>query len=260
VALGGDGGDEVFGGYDRYLATPVMQKMNPFLGLARGGLHLVGKQSFGNTRKINRVGSQLSPKASLAARYSSILSLTQPEELSTLLNSNIYSNVAETTYINQFAEGKVSSFDRMIRSDFAAYLPGDLLVKVDIATMANSLELRSPMLDVNVVEWGVSLPRKYKIKAFETKHILKDVARSLVPAELIDRPKMGFGIPRAEWLRTGMRELLIDTLTDTTATQRGWFKSAEVKRVINTHMAGEDRDYILWPILMLELWARTWLD
>ena len=260
VALGGDGGDEVFGGYDRYLATPVMQKMNLFLGLARVSLNLTGKQSFGNTRKINRVGSQLSPKASLAARYSSILSLTQPEELSTLLNSNIYSNAAETTYVSQFAEGKVSSFDRMIRSDFAAYLPGDLLVKVDIATMANSLELRSPMLDVNVVEWGVSLPRKYKIKGFETKHILKDVARSLVPAELIDRPKMGFGIPRAEWLRTGMKEMVIDTLSDATATQRGWFKSAEVKKVIDTHMAGEDKDNLLWPMLMLELWARTWLD
>ena len=177
-----------------------------------------------------------------------------------LLNSNIYSSVAKTTYINQFAEGKVSSFDRMIRSDFAAYLPGDLLVKVDIATMANSLELRSPLLDVNVVEWGVSLPRKYKIKGFETKHILKDVARSLVPAELIDRPKMGFGIPRAEWLRTGMREMLVDTLTDTTATQRGWFNSTEVRKVIDIHMAGEDKDNLLWPILMLELWARTWLD
>jgi asparagine synthase (glutamine-hydrolysing) len=177
-----------------------------------------------------------------------------------VLNSNIYSNAAETTYINQFAEGKVSSLDRMIRSDIAAYLPGDLLVKVDIATMANSLELRSPMLDVNVVEWGLSLPRKYKIKGFETKHILKDVARSLVPAELIDRPKMGFGIPRAEWLRTGMKEMVIDTLIDTTATQRGWFKSAEVKNVIDTHMTGEDKDNLLWPMLMLELWARTWLD
>jgi len=111
-----------------------------------------------------------------------------------------------------------------------------------------------------VVEWGVSLPQKYKIKGFETKHILKDVARSLVPAELIDRPKMGFGIPRAEWLRTGMKEMVIDTLTDTTATQRGWFNSIEVKKVINTHMAGEDKDNLLWPMLMLELWARTWLD
>jgi asparagine synthase (glutamine-hydrolysing) len=260
VALGGDGGDEVFGGYDRYLATPVMQSLNPFLGLARKGLNFVGKQSFGNTRKINRVGSQLSPKNSLASRYSSILSLTQPNELISLLNPNFYSDRAEVAFVNQFGLGDLTSFDRMIRSDFSAYLPGDLLVKVDIATMANSLELRSPLLDVNVVEWGMSLPRKYKIKGLETKHILKDVARSLVPPELIDRPKMGFGIPRAEWLRSGMKELVVDTLTDTTATQRGWFNSTEVRKVIDIHMAGEDKDNLLWPMLMLELWARTWLD
>ena len=260
VALGGDGGDEVFGGYDRYLAAPVMQRLNPLLGLARSGLKFAGQQSFGNTRKINRVGSQLSPKDSLAARYTSILSLTQPHELTTLLNSNFQSKAAEDSRKDQFNSGKYSSFDRMIRSDLDAYLPGDLLVKVDIATMANSLELRSPMLDVNVIEWGLSLPRKYKIKGFETKHILKDVARSLVPAELIDRPKMGFGIPRAEWLRTGMKELVIDTLTDTTATQRGWFNAKEVSKVIDSHMAGEDKDNIIWPMLMLELWARTWLD
>jgi asparagine synthase (glutamine-hydrolysing) len=260
VALGGDGGDEVFGGYDRYLATPVMQKLNPFLGLARKGLNFAGKQSFGSNRKINRVGSQLSPKNSLGHRYSSILSLTQPYELNSLLNPNVYSNRSETSFVNQFELGDLTSFDRMIRSDFSAYLPGDLLVKVDIATMANSLELRSPLLDVNVVEWGVSLPRKYKINGFETKHILKDVARSLVSVELIDRPKMGFGIPRAEWLRTGMREMLVDTLTDTTATQRDWFNSTEVRKVIDIHMAGENKDNLLWPILMLELWARTWLD
>ena len=260
VALGGDGGDEVFGGYDRYLAAPVMQRLNPLLGLARSGLKFAGQQSFGNSRKINRVGSQLSPKDSLAARYSSILSLTQPHELTTLLNSSFQSRAAEDSRKDQFNSGKYSSFDRMIRSDLDAYLPGDLLVKVDIATMANSLELRSPMLDVNVVEWGLSLPRKYKIKGFETKHILKDVARSLVPAELIDRPKMGFGIPRAEWLRTGMKELVIDTLTDTTATQRSWFNPKEVSKVIDGHMAGEDKDNLIWPMLMLELWARTWLD
>jgi asparagine synthase (glutamine-hydrolysing) len=260
VALGGDGGDEVFGGYDRYLATPVMQKLNPFLGLARSGLKFAGRKSFGNTRKINRVGSQLSSKASLAARYSSILSLTQPDELSKLINPSLASKRAENVYLSQFAAGKLSTFDRMIRSDLDAYLPGDLLVKVDIATMANGLELRSPLLDVNVVEWGISLPRNYKIKGLETKHILKDVARSLVPANLIDRPKMGFGIPRAEWLRTGMKEMVIDTLTDSTATQRGWLNPVEVKKVIDTHMAGQDKDNLLWPMLMLELWARTWLD
>jgi asparagine synthase (glutamine-hydrolysing) len=260
VALGGDGGDEVFGGYDRYLATPVMQKLNPLLGIARFGMKIAGQQSLGSGRKINRVGSQLSPKASLAARYSSILSLTQPDELSVLINPDFQSKAAEIENLKQFARGNLSSFDRMIRSDLGAYLPGDLLVKVDIATMANSLELRSPLLDVNVIEWGVSLPRKYKIKGFETKHILKDVARSLVPAELIDRPKMGFGIPRAEWLRTGMKDLVMDTLTDTTAAQRGWLDPIEVKEVIDIHMSGQDKDNLIWPMLMLELWARTWLD
>jgi asparagine synthase (glutamine-hydrolysing) len=260
VALGGDGGDEVFGGYDRYLATPVLQRLNPILSFAGTGLNLAGKQSFGSNRKVNRVGAQLSAKPSLSSRYSSVLSLTQAKDLSLLLNSNFQSNLAESVFINQFNEGRIAPLDRMIRSDFSAYLPGDLLVKVDIATMASSLELRSPLLDVNVVEWGVSLPRKFKIKGFETKHILKDVARSLVPAELIDRPKMGFGIPRAEWLRTGMKELVIDTLTDTTFTQRAWFNANEVKKVIDVHMTGEDKDNILWPILMLELWARTWLD
>jgi asparagine synthase (glutamine-hydrolysing) len=260
VALGGDGGDEVFGGYDRYLATPIMQKFNPLLGLARKGMSFAGKQSFGNTRKINRIGSQLSPKNSLASRYSSILSLTQPYELISLLNPNVYSDSAENAFINQFQTGGLTSLNRMIRSDFANYLPGDLLVKADRASMGNSLELRSPMLDVNVVEWGVSLPQKYKIKGFETKHILKDVARSLVPAELIDRPKMGFAIPRAEWLRNGMREMVFDTLTDATATQRGWFNQSEVKKVINLHMSGEDKDSLIWPMVVLELWARTWLD
>ena len=260
VALGGDGGDEVFGGYDRYFAAPVMQKLNPLLGIARSGLKIAGQQSFGNTRKINRIGSQLSRKASLAARYSSILSLAQPAELFTLLKPNFQTNAAEIIKLNQFKDGKLSSFDRMIRSDLDSYLPGDLLVKVDIATMANSLELRSPLLDVNVIEWGVSLPREYKIKGFQTKHILKDVARSLVPASLIDRPKMGFGIPRAEWLRTEMKELVLDTLTDTTSRQRGWLDPVQIKKVLDIHMSGQDKDNLIWPMLMLELWARTWLD
>jgi asparagine synthase (glutamine-hydrolysing) len=259
VALGGDGGDEVFGGYDRYLATPALQMANPILGLARSSLNFLGKQSFGNKRKINRVGSQLSPKTSLAHRYSSILSLTQPNELINLLSNEFLSNQVEQTSISNFENGNYSAFDRMIRSDLQSYLPGDLLVKVDIATMANSLELRSPLLDVNVVEWGLSLPRKYKIKGFETKHILKDVARSLVPANLIDRPKMGFGIPRAEWLRTDMKEMVTDLLTDKEATGRGWFNQNEVKRTLDLHMSGTDKDQILWPILMLELWARNWL-
>jgi len=260
VALGGDGGDEVFAGYDRYLATPLLQKANPLLSLARVGMGFVGELSGGKQRKFKRLQSQLKFEPNLASRYNSILSLTQAEELTTLLEPNFFSSAAQLNFINKFCEGEASDLNRMIRSDFASYLPGDLLVKVDIATMANSLELRSPMLDVNVVEWGLSLPDKYKIRGTETKHILKDVARSLVPRELIDRPKMGFGIPRAEWLRSGMKEMAIETLTDVTTTQRGWFNASEVKKTLDIHMSGEDKDNLIWPMLMLELWARTWLD
>jgi asparagine synthase (glutamine-hydrolysing) len=261
VALSGDGGDEIFGGYDRYLAAPILQNLNPILGLAKLGLKISSLNSLSNKRKVNRAGTQLKSMPSLAHRYFSIQSLTQRSVLQSLLNEDIFTDANAIEFINYFKQGEsLVKLDQLVRSDLKYYLPGDILTKVDMATMANSLELRSPMLDVNVVEWGISLPYNYRIKGFETKHILKDVARSLVPADLIDRPKMGFGIPRAEWLRTGMREMVTDTLTDTTATQRGWFNKLEVKKVIDTHMAGEDRDNVLWPMLMLELWARTWLD
>jgi asparagine synthase (glutamine-hydrolysing) len=261
VALSGDGGDEVFGGYDRYLAAPLLQNLNPFLSIVRIGFNLSKLTLRKESRRTIRAGTQLRQMPSLAERYFSIQSLTQPNILKELLNSNMHTESVRDEFLKDFISHKeLSNLDQLVSSDFNYYLPGDILTKVDIATMANSLELRSPMLDVNVVEWGVSLPSRYKVKGFETKHILKDVARSLVPANLIDRPKMGFGIPRAEWLRTGMKEMVIDTLTDSTATQRGWFNQLEVKKVIDTHMSGEDRDNLLWPMVMLELWARTWLD
>ncbi len=261
VALSGDGGDEVFGGYDRYLATPILQTLNPVLGVAKFGSKIINKSPLSQKRKLSRAGTQLKAMPSMAERYFSIQSLTQRVVLQNLLCSGIYEESIAIDFRDHFNQGiEFSKLNQLVRSDLTYYLPGDILTKVDIATMANSLELRSPMLDVNVVEWGVSLPDKYKIKGFETKHILKDVARSLVPAELIDRPKMGFGIPRAEWLRTGMKEMVIDTLTDNTSSQRGWFNPIEVKKTIDIHMSGENKDNQIWPMLMLELWARTWLD
>jgi asparagine synthase (glutamine-hydrolysing) len=260
VALGGDGGDEVFGGYDRYLVTPILHQMNPILSPIQKSLRIMRKQGFGKSRRIDRLINQLERKSSVGEHYNSIVSLVQSAELTSILKKDVYSNSSELLYLQDFNYGDISVIDRMLRSDFSSYLPGDLLVKSDRATMAASMELRSPFLDVKVVEWGVSLPKKYKINQLETKRILKDVARSLVPQKLIDRPKKGFGIPRAEWLRLELRSLVFDLLTDTTAIQRGWFNQNEVQSVINRHMMGEDLDRILWPMLMLELWARNWLD
>lgn len=261
VALSGDGGDEIYGGYDRYLAVPILQSLNPVLGILSPGVKMMGKAPFGQKRKIKRTSLQLKRMPSLGERYLSVQSLTQKSELAALLNFEFFSTVPGEKFISKFeADKTISTLDKMVKSDLEYYLPGDILTKIDIASMANSLELRSPMLDVEVVEWGLSLPDRFKINRFETKHILKDVARSLVPPELIDRPKMGFGIPRAEWLRNEMREMVYDTLTDQTAKNRGWFNAIELKKTIDSHMSGSDKDSQIWPILMLELWARNWLD
>jgi len=260
VALGGDGGDEVFGGYDRYVAAPLMQRANYLLAIARPIAAVLGKSGVVSERKMKRIISQLQAHPSLAARYASIMSLTQPTQIARLLKPEFNFAGANDVYINDFKRaGARDSLHSMIRSDFEHYLPGDLLVKADLATMANSLELRSPLLDHQVIEWSNSLPAKFKVAGRESKHILKDIARTLVPTELIDRPKMGFAIPRADWLRNELRQVTHDLLTDEVARSRGWFDQHEIHKILSEHQSGQDRDSIIWPALCLELWARNWL-
>jgi asparagine synthase (glutamine-hydrolysing) len=260
VALGGDGGDEIFGGYDRYLANLLLQKIGPIVRMGSPTIQFVAKATNSKRLGSRQITPSLLKNKSLSSRYMHLMSLAKQDDLSRIFNPELLSLNSKTTFNNLFENKNLTSLDKMINYDIRSYLPGDLLVKADIASMSNSLELRSPMLDVNVVEWGLSLPDNFRIKGFETKRILKDVARSLVSAELIDRPKMGFAIPRAEWLRTDMKNMMIDLLTDQTASNRGWFKPEEVKKVIKSHVDGKDEDKIIWPMLMLELWARNWLD
>jgi asparagine synthase (glutamine-hydrolysing) len=260
VALGGDGGDEVFAGYDRYLAAPILQKFNSLLFLAKYPVKFLIQMDIGNSRKLSRIESQMSRKSDLASRYQSIMSSGSSSELHSILDKQFHGNLSHPEFENDFNSGSSSNLNRMLRADLERYLPGDLLPKADFASMSNSLELRSPLLDIEVVEWGLTLPKEFKISGFETKHILKEVARSLVPREIIDRPKMGFGIPRAQWLRSEMKELSWDILTDQTARSRGWFNATEVNLLLKQHSAGRDKDHLLWPMIILELWARNWLD
>ena len=261
VALGGDGGDEVFGGYDRYIATPMMQRWNTLMTIASPlGKSLSVREGISN-RKLRRIISQIQPYPSLASRYRGVVSLGSDAELSSLVSPDFKTTIAVNDFEKDFQRyGARDDLSRMLRSDLEWYLPGDLLVKADMATMANSLEVRSPLLDHEIVDWASSLPSSFKIKGSQTKYLLKEIARSLLPAELIDRPKMGFAIPRADWLRTGLRPMTYDLLTDSTARNRGWFVQVKVEKVIKQHMSGRDRDSIIWPMLMLELWARNWLD
>jgi len=151
--------------------------------------------------------------------------------------------------------------DASLLTDIMTYLPNDLLVKVDIATMANSLEARSPFLDHHVMEFAASLPEKYKLHRLTSKYLLKQMLRKLLPAENLDRRKMGFGVPIGHWLRGKLQPFLRETLLAEASLNRGLFKPEAVKQMVELHARGE-RDFSpkLWTLLMLELWFQRFID
>ena len=141
------------------------------------------------------------------------------------------------------------------------YLPNDLLVKMDIASMAVSLEARSPFLDHHLMELAASLPEKLKLRGLTTKYLLKRVLRKLVPAENLNRRKMGFGVPIGHWFRGAMQPFLRQTLFSEKALSRGLFKPEMVLQIVDQHAAGRsDHSHRLWSLLMLELWFQRFID
>lgn len=256
VALSGDGGDEAFAGYERYRAGKLLDDINPLLYL--------NPLTFYPSRRIEnqRVRKLLkhSRAQTLSTRYRGIQSLFQPSDLRKLLSGDLL----ETSWEVNFTElwNLIPSRDKirkMQEVDIKSYLPGDLMYKVDISSMANSLEVRSPFLDYRVVEFGLSLPWRYKINKGETKHILREIAREYVPKDLIDRPKMGFGIPRGRWLRNELQSTVREVLLDRDSQSRGWFKRHEVEKVLRLHQEGHELDHLIWPMFTLLLWAKNWL-
>ena len=151
--------------------------------------------------------------------------------------------------------------DAALLADTMTYLPNDLLVKVDIASMAVSLEARSPFLDHHVIEFAASLPENLKLRGLTTKYILKKTLKKLLPAENIKRGKMGFGVPVGHWFRGGMQKFLRENLLSENAARRGFFRPEAVRQMVELHTRGE-RDYThqLWTLLMLELWFQRFID
>jgi asparagine synthase (glutamine-hydrolysing) len=151
--------------------------------------------------------------------------------------------------------------DASLHADIMTYLPNDLLVKVDIATMAVSLEARSPFLDHHVIEFAASLPEKLKLRGLTTKYLLKRVLRRLLPAENLNRRKMGFGVPIAHWFRDSMQSFLREHLLSDKAARRKLFKPEAVRLLVEQHTMGQrDHSHKLWTLLMLELWFERFID
>jgi asparagine synthase (glutamine-hydrolysing) len=155
----------------------------------------------------------------------------------------------------------VDLVDRMLDVDQQTYLPGDLLVKMDIATMAYGLEARSPLLDHELLELAAALPARFKVNGTEKKIALRASLRGLVPDSLIDRRKQGFQVPMAEWLRTDLREMARETLLSERARDRGYLRREAVEGLLDRHQAGqEDNSAALWSFLVFELWHDQVVD
>jgi asparagine synthase (glutamine-hydrolysing) len=151
--------------------------------------------------------------------------------------------------------------DATLLTDQMTYLPNDLLVKVDIASMANSLEARSPFLDHNLIEFAASLPEDLKMRGLRTKSLLKKVAARLVPRDVVYRRKMGFGVPVGRWFRGEMKPFVREVLLSEKALNRGIVKPEMLTRYVDEHTNGRfDHAFQIWTLLMLELWYRRFID
>jgi asparagine synthase (glutamine-hydrolysing) len=149
----------------------------------------------------------------------------------------------------------------MLAVDVESYLPNDLLVKMDIATMANSLEARSPFLDHKVMEFCARLPCNYKLSDLTLKYLLKKAGARLLPAETRTRRKMGFGVPVAHWMRGELRPWVEDVLLSPRALKRGYFEPEALRQLVWAHLDGrQEQSFELWALLWLELWHREFVD
>ncbi|OUC97974.1 asparagine synthase (glutamine-hydrolyzing) [Streptosporangium minutum] len=266
VALNGDGGDECFGGYQRYALMDQTRRIpcipQPFAAmLARTGA-LISERSAPKSRS-QRLGRLMGfTAAHPSQRYARLISYFTPEQKSAIYSDPLRDLLAEVDSYRLLEEvfqdsSAETDVGRVLDVDTLTYLPGDLLVKVDITTMANSLEGRSPFLDHHLMEWAAALPSAFHVRRGQTKLLLKRAVAPWLPQQLLRYPKQGFGVPLAAWLRGELRELAHDLLTDDTARGRGLFRPAAVQELLRQHIDGVDHSVRLWALLQFELWHRT---
>jgi asparagine synthase (glutamine-hydrolysing) len=259
VALTGDGGDEAFAGYERYAAVGLAGRLAlPGAGLAARALRRAGR---GEPRSAaNRAGRLLEAAALPAAqRYGRLMEVFPAALRAELWEPEFVPRAVPAWELLGTAPG--SGVSGLQRLDVRTYLPGDLLLKADVASMAHSLEVRSPLLDHEVLELGVSLPDSLKVRGLRGKVALRRAFADALPPQVAGRGKTGFGVPISRWFRGELRELAGDTLLGERARARGQLRPAAVERLLADHAAGRaDHGHRLWCLLMLELWQRSHVD
>jgi len=258
VSLSGDGGDELFGGYTGYTDFQRWEKRIskiPYAGRKVLSWGLLSLRIAGNTRN-QRLLAKLS--GALSAQH--FASLHRALNVHWLPADDVVQSSAEADYwyTASALDMKLNEpLDHALLADMMTYLADDILVKVDRAAMANSLETRVPLLDHRIVEWSWTLPQNLKARGGNQKWVLRQLLYRHVPKQLIERPKMGFGVPIGEWLRGPLRDWAEDLLDPYSMEKEGWLKSEPVQRKWREHLAGDiNWEYHLWDVLMFQAWLR----
>jgi asparagine synthase (glutamine-hydrolysing) len=264
VVLSGDGGDELFGGYDRYLPHPRVVAFDRYspralrrvAAMAAARLpHGVRGKNFLRHVSRDAQGRYLDGIRFFAADEKA--ALLTPDMLRALDGPDPESRLA--VHFERYAG--LSWPSQMMRFDAETYLPEDVLTKVDRMSMAHSIESRVPLLDNEVVAFASSLPAAFKINDGRRKHVLKQVAAAILPAEILARRKQGFGVPLGIWFRGRLRELFADTLLSPASLQRGYFEPAFVRRLVDEHAAGRrDHMWRLWQLVVFERWHQHYVS
>jgi len=271
VALNGDGGDEVFAGYERYQAVLLSEMYQKIPAILRNPLfQTIGNlipDSFGQKDRLKSIkrfieGAHLP----LSKRYLQWIGMFTEKARNDMYTDEFLRKVSDSDPLRIISKTLNSSnglslLDRLLLTDTMTYLPDDLLVKVDITSMANSLECRSPFLDHPLMEFAASLPAKYKLRRFIKKYILKKAVENIIPNDNIYRRKMGFAVPVGRWFRGELKGLLQETLLSQDSLKRGYFKPDKIKDIVFQHTSGQkDWSFQLWSLLMLELWHQRFQD
>jgi asparagine synthase (glutamine-hydrolysing) len=264
VVLSGDGGDELFGGYDRYLPHPHVVAFDRYSprALRRVAAIAAAQLPHGVRGKnfLRHVGRDAQ------GRYLDAIRFFAADEKAALLAPNVVRALdardPESRLAAHFARYAALPWpSQMMRFDTETYLPEDVLTKVDRMSMAHSIESRVPLLDNEVIELAASLPAAMKIRNGRRKHILKEVARTILPPEIVDRRKQGFGVPLGVWFRGDLRELFADTLLSPASLQRGYFNPGFVRRLVDEHVSGRrDHTMPLWQLVVFERWCARYMS